>query len=298
MATHVLRVPVDTGEQNTRKAVRDRLIEGDNGGIRFLADLAFPWCYPGGDIATRPPASNPQAGAAIRDVSETISDATFHVTSGLSETIFAGNGFDFSSITATSEKRQAIETPSDVYKTIASKQQFLICFYVKLPEQADWNESPSIYPMLTSTEWGSMYPNSGELAVISQISGGLLSFRRQTSLTTVDRIDISASGFYGKFCQIAIWRTGDEFGGSIRSVDDHQSSVQSAGLLNSVDVSNLSCKFGGSASGFVVESSGNEGSKKYRIYRMFIEDLNMSGRDPNVVISSDWVRTINRGVFS
>jgi hypothetical protein len=39
-------------------------------------------------------------------------------------------------------------------------------------------------------------------------------------------------------------------------------------------------------------------ARKFRIYRSFIEALQLSGRDPEAVLDADWARTVARNVFS
>jgi hypothetical protein len=39
-------------------------------------------------------------------------------------------------------------------------------------------------------------------------------------------------------------------------------------------------------------------ARKFRIYRGFIEALQLSGRNPDTVLDADWDRTVSRNVFS
>ena len=300
MATHVLRIPTTIYDLKAKKAVRDPLLETSNNGVLFAADLSFPWCYPGGDPASRPSAGAPESGAVIRDISEQ-NDAMFignddHVT-------YQGGGFDF---TGLQNVGVGIQIPKSVINQIYLNQQFLVCFYVKLPILENWNVSGAILPMFTAAPISRHFQNASEMVVASQKKDGYIDFRYQTEIgvTTTLNAHVGQINAYGNFTQLAFWRGLDNrFGMSARTVDGiRTASTSSEVTKNSEDYSSNNAYLGGSCSGFcgTVSPVNPEQAKgfSYRIYRAFIEDLSLSKRDPAQVIADDWARTIARKVFS
>tara|TARA_R110000764_G_scaffold29681_2_gene69385 strand:+ start:4185 stop:5063 length:879 start_codon:yes stop_codon:yes gene_type:complete len=292
MTTHALRVPVSTGDTSKGVAIRDDLISGDNGGVLFCADLAFGYSYPAGSLP-RPAPAAPASGAAIRDMTAKGNNA---IAGTLGNVSYAGGGFDFTGIVTT---ETGIVIPGEVSTQLFTNQEFLFCSYFKLPPKVDWNPGPSIAGMIASTPLSTQtYTTQPEIFLLSQAgTAGQLDLRVQKAINSVLNVGISlpdGEGFYDdEVCQIAVWAQG---GSGVFRIKNSTSTILASGSFtsNTADYSGNTIRVGGSPSGF-----GSIGNKtKNRVYRAFVEDLSVSGRDPVTVLNADFDRVIARGVFS
>tara|TARA_R110002153_G_C13305524_1_gene496004 strand:+ start:1527 stop:2405 length:879 start_codon:yes stop_codon:yes gene_type:complete len=292
MTTHALRVPVATGDTTKEIAVRDDLITGDNGGVLFCADLAFGYSYPAGTLP-RPAPTAPASGAVIRDMTSKGNNAA---AGSLGNVSYAGGGFDFTGIGFT---ETGIVIPGEVSTQLFTNQEFLFCSYFKLPPKADWNPGPSISGMIASTPLSTQtYQTQPEIFIVSQAgTAGQLDLRVQKAINSILNVGLTipdGQGFYDdQVCQIAVWAQGGS--AKIRIKNINSTLIASGSFtVNSADYSGNTIRVGGSPSGF-----GSTGSKtKNRVYRAFVEDLSVSGRNPETVLNADFDRVISRGVFS
>ena len=294
MATHVLRVPVSTGDTSLTTAVRDDLIAGDSGGVRFIADLGFGWSYPAGNLP-RPAPATPASNALVRDVSENADG----YTRSISGTTYQGGGFDFTNAVA---NEVGIEIPASVNANIYTNQEYLFCVYMKLPALADWNPDGVLAAMVTSALQGTTYQNGVESFLIAQqrptATNGILNCRFQNNTGTVSpNLTLSlpsGTDFYDSaVVQIAVWTDGANAHVRAKTVTQEMS-TSGAFTGNALDFSALPIRVGGSPSGF--PAVGNK--SKYRVYRAFVENLNTSGRNPVTVLDADLLRVNARNVFS
>jgi len=285
----VLQIPTTASASGLSTLRRDPLLDGDNSGVRFAFDLAFPWCYVGGA---------PANSALVKDVAE-IASGSVVLASG--QTISsAGNGFDFSAITASlSYLAVPANVASDIYNQTSGNQYFLAATYVKLPSQADWNATGSVAPFFTWGTGSGDYSSSASLCMMAQQTGGVLSARRQTSVGAVAQLSITVpTSDYGQVAQIAIWRNGTEYAMRLKTANNTTKSSTSVGSANSADFSATVGKFG-IGQGFAHNTiSGSTTYQKWRLYRGWVENLVRSGRDPETVLNADWTRTASRAVFS
>jgi len=278
---------------------RDPLLSGvANSGVRFLADLAFPWCYPGGDPATRPAAGAPSNGALVRDVAELANGSVALPAGSIG---FAGGGLDMTNVQINSNTPAGIVIPASVAADIATAyggkvQRFLVATYVKLPLLADWTSG-------TFSFLGDKTFNAGpSLIAINEAAAGALNLRRQNGAGTADNISITpAAADYGSVAQVAAYRTDTGIGFRLRSAAGTVLQTAAVGADNNqafgTNVINLgySTAFPGGLGGAVMTVGALKG---LRVYRAFIENLARSGRDPVAVLDADWARQQARGLFS
>lgn len=126
--------------------------------------------------------------------------------------------------------------------------------------------------------------------------------RRQTSVNNY--IGLSASpgaiNAYGQLTQVAMWRTADEFGLRLKTVDGQNGQTAAAGAKDTADFSTAVGAFG-VPKGFWTTAgltADELDAVKFRLHRGFVENLARSGRDPVDVLDADWARQINRAVFN
>lgn len=270
----------------------DALLDNDSGGVRFLFDLA-PAVWTSG--------ANPANGNAIQDLAEQ-SNGSFVLRSGQSVT-YAGGGFDFGAIT---DDESYISIPASVAASIwgngSDNQYFLACLYVKLPISSNWNINAVLAPFLQFNNNVNGYQSGPDLITIAQKSGGVLSFRRQTDGTTgnIERTIVVPAGDYGQFAQIACWRTATEYRGRLRTAANTTLSTSAATGAN--NTGNFSTQAGQAGIGkglwTPATTADHRSAAKFRLHRGFIENLNLSGRDPQTVLDADWTRVVARQAFS
>lgn len=297
MATHVLRLPISTGDTSLTKAVRDDLITGDNGGVLFCADLGFGWSYPAGTLP-RPAPADPLVDAVIRDLTGN-GDAKVSSSDETCSIQYLGGGFDFSNISG-APREVGIDIPATVSADIYTNQNYLFCAYMKLPSLANWNASASLNSMITATDNGLSYQTGTEIFTVAlqqpSATNGKLSIRAQDNTGTAVQIPLevpTGQGFYSdQVVQVAVYVDDGNLYARIKtSLGEVSGSIAFTG--NALDFSAQTIKVGGSTSAF----RGDE-QDTYRVYRAFVEDLSVSSRDPIAVLDDDLVRVNNRGVFS
>lgn len=274
---------------------RDAVLSGDNGGILSLFDMAYAYSYAGGV---------PANGAQVANINESGNNGSIVLAPG--QTIgFAGNGFDFSGLTkASSYFKGAPAAPASIWGDGTGPQYFMVCAYVKLPTSADWNPNAGLHPMLTFTDEAVTYQTSAELLLIAQGAGTkVISVRRQKDANAVDSFALQPTpADYGSFAQIAFWRNAAGQAARLRTANGTLLATAAVGLNNTQNFSAKFAKFG-PAGGFAgvqegALSASQQAADKWRLYRTFIENLAISGRDPAKVLDDDWARTVSRGVFS
>lgn len=286
--TIVIKTPGISTAPGLETLLRDPLLEGAGAGVRFLFDLASALSWPS--------QGNPVNGSPIGDVAE-VANGAFLAQTG--ETTFAGGGFDFTAVTA---DPAAIVGPAGRLAGIhAGGQKFMVCLYAKLPSAADWNTAALIAPFFSTTASAGGYPGEADMLTIAQNSGGSLSFRRQLdgAGTIVNKSVAVQPGDYGQLAQIAYYRTAAGGFGLLRTAAGIQITSADASANNTGDFSQKQPRFGVVGSfNDLVNQAPHRAAANYRLFRGFVEDLALSGRDPSTVLAADWDRVQARGAFS
>ncbi len=276
--------------------VRDSLLRAANNGVRFLFDLAFGYSYPGGPLIGRPAPGNPVNGAVIYDVAGH-ANGTF-VAPG-TEVTYAGGGFDFSAVTA---RENELRGPSSALDgIITGDQEFAICSYLKLPALADWYTGSGIIPLFCTTSATAGYVSEADLVSIGYINGGILrASRTTTALGAIESRNVTlSSGMAGKVSQVLYWRDAVSTGIRVRNSAGTLVHQAASGAPASVSLGTRTPRWG------VCRSLWDFGTKpslananKFRLYRGWIEDLQLSGRNALEVADADYERTMARVAFS
>jgi hypothetical protein len=269
---------------------RDQLLSGDNGGVRFHWDAAFPFSYAGGAGA---------GGAVVSDIAE-IANGDIELTAG--ETMaYAGGGFDLSSMTTVAGATLAnVRGPASVWSDIQADQRFLVACYLRLPTEANWNTNAIILPFFASSvgAGGGYGTVADPITMAFKNTSKTISFRRQTAIGTMVESTIIPTGHYGLMAQVAFWRTAAGVGASVRSAAGLTSAAATVGANNAADMSACRPRWG-SVQPFTNRAlAEHRASANYRVYRGFVENLARSGRDPVAVLAGDWSRMASRSAFS
>lgn len=276
---------------------RDPLLRFDvNGGIRYLFDTAFGWCY----SADTPPAD----AKSIRDMSEH-ADGRLVIRAGQS-LLNAGGGIDFSPLT---EKNTYLEVPASVADAIYDNgQKYLACLYMKLPSLSDWMTTSFERPYWCWSDGTQTWQNSVELFTFNiATNSGIkqLFYSHAKALNSRDFLAISSNEILnahaGQVCQIAVWRSATQRGLRIRSAAGGTNIVTGTTSTDNIqDYSSQTGKIGvsnGWGSTTAIDA-GLQAASNIRIYRGFVDALQLSGHDPLAVLDADWDRTMARAVFS
>ena len=279
--------------------VRDALLNGvPNYGVRFIADLGFGFSYPGGPLTGRSAAAAPANNALVADVSET-ENGSITVLSG--QTVgYAGGGIDFSALT---DRGSFLNVPPSVANDIwtaygGASQHFLVVAYVKFPVQTDWNASANAAPFFSfgTTGAGAGIPN---MITVAQTGGyGFTAFRQTAGTTLAISTQNVNSGDFGQLAQISFWRNAAGTGLTMKTSRARTTVLGAVGADNAENFAGVTGEFGVSSNYWTTGLSGQTGAKNFRLYRVFVENLARSGRDPLTVLDADWAQVVARGAFS
>jgi hypothetical protein len=288
----VLESPIVSTDTTLEVAVRDALMRGvANNGVRFIADLGFGFSYPAGPFSNRPAAGAPVNGALVADVAEHANGSVV-LTSG--QIIgYAGGGFDYAAITAAGNYLSVPPSvAADIFAAFGGHaQQFMVTAYVKLPLKANWNSGAALAPMIA---WGDANAAAGVADMItigqSSISSRLEAIRQTVGSTLVSMNVTVADNEYGQLAQITFWRNASGTGLSLRTDQGRRTTSGVVGADNTENFSTKTGRLGACNTYGVPSAAGATNSIKWRAYRLFVENLARSGRDPMAVAEADWLR--------
>ncbi|MGE4321914.1 MAG: hypothetical protein AB7E60_02670, partial [Sphingobium sp.] len=266
--------------------IRDPLLRDvQNSGVRFLFDLAFPWCYPGGDPDGRPAPTAPVNGALVYDMSEHADGSVSIGGSDPGAITYAGGGFDLTNSSTSGSVDAGVVAPASVLADIwapynGASQRFLVSGFVKLPTAANWDSGSGLISFVADKQ----YNNSASLLVLAFTRGapGAIQFRRQTAAGVAQTVGdvVAEAEDFGTVCQFGAWRNADSQGLMLKSLTSGRPAkvvTTDAGVNNTVDFSANTLVFGrpaawpGETNGIYSQFSG------VRIQRGAVENLARSG---------------------
>lgn len=258
------------------------------GSIPFLFDLLKDFEASHDDIAY-------VNGAVISDLSDT-GDGSMTVASG--NIISSGaslGGADFSGLT-TNLPGNAVQAPAGVLDAINDGSQYFAVFaYMILPTSGDWNSIGALAPIFQASSGA--YTANPDLVTISQKTGGVLSARRQTNgaSTVVETTIVLNAAAYGKPALVVFWRNASGIGLRLMTHDTDQTTTGVVGAVNSGDFSLAAPKWGMPA-GFWSPAAAAEhvAAANFTLLGGWVENLQVSGRDPVLVANQDWARRYAR----
>lgn len=301
--TTALRSPL-AAPPGAVKPARDPVLAAASGGVRFLFDLDFSWCYPGGAFAGRPAPAAPLDNQVIYDIAERGNGRyVFNTVFEAPRATYAGGGFDYTNVT---HSPYGVQGPNDAWASIhaAANDYFLVCSYMRLPTEAEWKPSGGIVPFFDSNLGTGFWIGQAEMLIMGFLGGTNFrgfQFARQTAVGSQSSLYINALGSpvaFGKFCQVAYWRNAAGVRARVKSVDGELSASGAVGANNTADYSALRPTWGSYRSPNLSFSAEDVLATNYRVYRGWLEDLTMSGRDPLSVLNADWDRVIARKTAS
>lgn len=270
-----------------QKYRRDSLLYGDNGGVLYLSDFAFPWSYAPGA---------PTDGKVIRDVAER-ADGSYVLAAGQTVT-HSGGGLDYSQCTAAGSYEQV---PASVLASLYNQQLFLVCGYFKLPTKADWRTG-GFNSWLQTNLSANGFQSAPDLLTFGPGDGYQIRFYRQRGTGQNDQDFMSPivpDALFGTVCQVAYWRTPSGQGCRIKGAAGSNIQTQALGPINPQNFSTQAMRVGMVPGFWSNPLSGVDlNSRRFRHYRTFVENLAISGRDPLTVLDADLARVLTRGVFS
>lgn len=285
----LLRSPGVSTAPGLTKLRRDKVLEGDNGGVKFLFDLSWAW-------SNLRAGSNPLDGDTIRDISEH-GDGAVSIAAGQSVG-YLGGGFDFSALTA---DPAVVMGPAGCLASIyAGSQYFLICGWARLPAMADWNTNAVLTPLFETSGLGGGFQVGPDLLTVGQASLPQFTTRRQTDGATADNRNlIPNADFYSKVVQWGVWRNATGQGLRLKSQTAEQVSTAAIGALNTGNFGGNRPRWGvPDAFNNVAGIPAHKLAAKARLYRGFVEDLQVSGRNPIAVLDADWGLCQSMAAFS
>lgn len=270
----------------------DSLLEGANGGVPWLFDLASTYGYPA--------QANPANGQLVQNMNASGNNASVILQAG-NTVNYLGHGFDFTGVTEIGNYVSGpVAAPASIWGS--ANQYFIVCLYWKLPTSGNWNTAAAIHEIFKFAV--TTYLSGAELVLMAEQDDGAITFRRQTAAATVTTLDVMPNALdYGSFAQIAFWRTASGQFARIKSANGTVTQSTTSGSNNTQNFSSLIPQVGvargfkGAADGATM-SAAQQNAAKYRVYRGWIENSVVSGRDPLTVLDQDYTRTVNRGVYS
>jgi len=273
------------------------LDDDSNDGVRFLFDLGFPFSYPGGPVEGRPSAGPPGNGANIYDVAENENGIFVASASG---TGYSGGGFNFSGV---SDRFHEVRAPQSALVSIlvSALQHFAVCFYARLPTLADWYSGTGMIPLFCTNGHLQGYAGAPDLLSIGLRSGGQIQAARSTTAVgTAETRNITVpEGMAGRVSQILYYRNGSKTELRIKNIGGTLNAEAASGAPSTLDLSACLARWGVCQALWDFSSKPSLATaKRWRLYRGFVENLEISGRNPTVVADADYKRVIARGIFS
>ena len=279
----VLRVPIVSG--STNKLYHDALSAGANGGLMFVGDT--------GSFYSWPTQAAPVNGSAVINSNESGSNGSVVVGAG-GAPLYAGGGFDYSPVSAVGTFMQGDGSFATALAADAN-QYFAVCMYVKLPTLANWLTTGGC-TILTFSQSSGRYntvPEIIEVTVGQSTGTRYFIVNRQTAVGTIEATNLAAiASDYGAIAQILYWRNAAGHGLQVQTAAGARASTGANGAANTASLAGLTARFG------IPPNGGVSTTSQMRFYRMWLEELTTSGRNPQTVAAADWTRFNARGVFS
>lgn len=262
----------------------DDVLVGSNNGVKFLFDFARSDCWTG----------TPTDAATITDIAS-VGNAEWEIESGATQSI-TGNGLDLTS--NGSSYTSCIYLPaslsSSLYGGGTSDQYWMVCLYVKLPTSGNWWSSATIGSLMKFA--ATDYTAGAEHFMLNVSNAPALQLRRGISSGTIETISMTGANLtphQGQVTQILAYRTSGGTFLRLKSSGGTTSGTLAAAANNNQNFSALRGQIGSGLGTWTLYGAGAP-----RIYRGWIEDLDVSGRTATTVADADYTRTIARAVFT
>lgn len=295
---YVIQSNIATNDTTKPFLVRDQLIQNDNGGVKLLFDFGFGWSYPAGDLP-RPLIVNPVNNAIVRDMSNAKNNGSVDLSATAGTMTHDGKGVVKSKVAQTNHYSTINAT--GVLSSFTGTTKFIVCAYVKLADLTLFTPTGgSLSSFISACDHGKTYNNDSELVFIATLpknaeGNGAITARFQKSIGSIATLNVvlpQGLNLYDfDLVQIAAWTDGEKCYLRVKS-ELFESTVEAAFTGNSASVAGKSIAFDTSKGHF------GGSSVPHKLYRGFVENLTVSGRDPITVLNADYHRVVARGVFS
>lgn len=244
--------------------------------------------------------ATPLNGDVVIDIAKQ-GNASFVIpTTTVNAPPFKGGGIEWSGLASTAQGAVGIDVPAGAAAAIdaAANQYFLVMFAVKLPSTTAWplaagNLAPWVDFSLAGA--GNSYQNNPSLIAIGpwpNATNRRIAFIRQTASPNVAVTSYLTFTTYpaGEFAVVAFWRNAAGSAGICKTLSGvPQSQSIPLGVENSADLSAVVGKIGPRSA---FSNLGNAAIKTLyagtRQYDMHVENLSVTGRDPQTVIDEYW----------
>lgn len=265
---------------------RDPLLPVDVSGVPFRFELASGLGWPS--------AAAPANGGTVPNLT---GGTAGEVVIASGQTVaYSGGGFDFTGLTG--DPGEVLGPAGSLTAINDASQYFMVMFYAKLPASGDYNSDAVISPMFETTGNANGYTAANDMLTIAQVTGGLLAARRQTNGSTVDAINLSAAAHYGRVCQIAYWRNAAGQGFRIKSAGGTTTGTAAVGSNNAGSFAAARPRWGVPIAFNNPADAQHQAAFKWRLYGGMVENLALTGRNPQTVLDADWTRTVSRNAYS
>ncbi|MBB95572.1 MAG: hypothetical protein CML68_13405 [Rhodobacteraceae bacterium] len=264
---------------------QDALLADANDGVKALFHIGWKGCYSGGTTVP--------ADAAVSNMADPDNPLAVRIGTSGGSPLIADDGLDWRNA---SVSETYLEFPATVAAAIDSfSQQFLVCSYFRLPTEADWAENADTSNTILNFCDSASYLTEEDIVAFRLVMAGgttpTIICNRQTSIGNNNgNLSIQVpDDAYGAVSQLSYWRDGTNEYFSIQTPSGRVTDSQAAGSDNSETISDLLMKIGILGT-WGTHSTQDEETRKFRVYRGFVEIPATSGRDPLTVINADWVR--------
>lgn len=288
MLIHRLTGTVNDATLPVFNSLADQVLAGVGSGGVFLADFGLAASWSGSLVN----------GAVLNNVADASKPASVLLSGG--GAAISAQGLDTSACTLNGN---ALVAPASVVSGITSgSQYFLIIAYFKLPTAADWNAGGTLWSMLQICDDGEVYTTGQQMFIVAQMSGNQISFRRQTAVGAAEQSNFAVTAHQGQICQLAYWRNASGYQAQVRS--SAGGTTQMSGAVGSASAENYSASklqagacFGpwndGGVAGSALTANGLKATNT-SLYRVWVENLALSGRNPATVAADDYTRIMSR----
>lgn len=292
---YIIQSNVSTNDVTKPFLHRDELIKDDNNGVKLLFDFGFGWSYPAGNLP-RPLIKNPINGSLVRDMSNVKHDGVVDLPSGLGITM-THDGHSIVKNKGTQYNYSVVNAPN-VLSSFTGSTEYIVCAYVKIASLADWNAVGStLASFISAADYGKTYLDGSELVLINTTAkdaGGTtggIGARFQTAIGSIVALAVTLPAGMGLYnddlVQIAAWVSNGKCNLRIKSnLFEQTASAVYAGNSATVSANSIGFETGKGRFGGV--------SVPHKLYRGFVENLDISGRDPIEVIDADFARSVAR----
>jgi len=291
MATLSIRLPGEFTDPSMPILTRDPLLDGDNGGVQCLYDLASLYSWPSQGA--------PTTGQVVYDLTTKNRNATWNVdpSSIAPQWKAAVKGMRFDGCTRGAiDSGTGIRIPPAVMAAIwngGSVRQAMLVAYLELPTNADYYQNAGIRAFSDVDE---AYTTAGKSwMILGQTYPAVrrLASRRVYGVNLINAIEADVTGHVGLLCQVASWWNGTQLHLRLKSTAGTTTATPvAAAQPATVDFSGEHYDFG-----MVGAFPCTATDRNWGVCRVFIEDTQTSNRIITTVLDEDWTRfAASRGI--